>query len=264
MAVVHFGDCLNLLGELSDGSIDLVLCDLPYGTTACEWDAIIPLADLWAQYMRVIKTNGAIVLTAAQPFTSALVLSNPKMFKYALVWEKSRPSGFAQAKNKPLSAHEDILVFSRGVTVHASQSTNRMPYFPQGLTKVDKKMKNGVRRAGRDSSFSKRANAVEEYVQEFSGYPRSVLRFDSVTAAVHPTQKPVALMEYLIRTYTNEGDVVLDNCMGSGTTGVACANTGRLFIGMERDPDYFKIASDRIGAAHAKPAPSPQSDLFAA
>lgn len=142
--------------------------------------------------------------------------------------------------------------------------TRRMPFYPQGLTRVDKRMTNGARREGRDSAFSKRKNQKSEYVQEYENYPRTVLESDSVTGAVHPTQKPVVLMEYLIRTYTDEGAVVLDNCMGSGTTGVACANTGRRFIGMERDPEYFKIANDRIAAAHVKPAPPPQSDLFAA
>jgi site-specific DNA-methyltransferase (adenine-specific) len=219
------GDCLELMKEIQDESVDMILCDLPYGTTACSWDTIIPLDALWSEYKRIIRGNGAIVLSAAQPFTSVLVLSNPIMFKYSWIWRKSRPSGFAQAKNKPLASHEDILVCSAGVTVHASQTTRRMPYFPQGVVRVDKQMRNGTRREGRDSSFSKRSGAVSEYVQEFENYPRSVLEFESVTGAVHPTQKPIALMEYLIQTYTGEGETVLDNCMGSGTTGVGRART---------------------------------------
>lgn len=245
------GDCLELMPWIADGSVDMVLCDLPYGTTACAWDAVIPFDQLWAEYKRVIKPNGAIVLTASQPFTTVLASSNLTWLKYSWVWAKNHPSGFAQAKNKPLSSHEDILVFSEGVTVHASQSTRRMPYYPQGLIRVDKTVKNNRRDSERASSFMPRDSHKAEYVQEFSNYPRTVLNFDSEPhgAALHPTQKPVALMEYLIRTYTNPRDTVLDNTMGSGTTGVAAVNTGRHFIGIERDPAYFDIASARIDAA---------------
>lgn len=242
------GDCLEMMKLIPDGSVDMVLCDLPYGTTACAWDAVIPFDHLWSEYLRVVKTNAAIVLTSQQPFTTALIASRLDLFKYQWVWEKSRPSGFAQAKNKPLSAHEDICVFSEGVTLHATQSERRMPYFPQGLTEINKEMKNSASHmaAGSDSAFASRKNRQENYTQTHTGYPRSVLQFASESLTVHPTQKPVALMEYLIRTYTNEGDTVLDNTMGSGTTGVAAVNTGRHFIGIERDDKYFAIAQKRI------------------
>jgi site-specific DNA-methyltransferase (adenine-specific) len=208
---------------------------------------VIPFDRLWAEYRRILKLNAAIILTATQPFTTALIASNFGWFKYTWVWEKSRPSGFAQAKNMPLKAHEDIAVFSEGATVHASQSTRRMPYFPQGLRTLEIP-KIYEKKSWSDSSFSKRPSH-KAYEQHVTDYPRSVLKFSSESLTVHPTQKPVALMEYLIRTYTNPGDVVLDNCMGSGTTGVAAANTGRRFIGIERDPGYFAIAQERIQAA---------------
>ena len=252
------GDCLELMKDMPDGSVDMILCDLPYGTTACKWDAVIQFDALWAQYRRVTKQNAAIVLTAAQPFTSALVMSNPSWFRYQWVWVKNVPGGFAQAKNKPMPKHEDVLVFSSGKTGHASQCTNRVPYNPQGLTAYGKTIKNS--KGHRASAFEKRANAKDEYVQEFTGYPDSVLHFDCQRDGIHPTQKPVSLMEYLVRTYTNEGETVLDNCMGSGTTGVACANTNRRFIGIEKDESYFDIAKQRIEQAHSKR----EQDLFAA
>lgn len=244
-------DCMVAMTALPDGCVDLVLCDLPYGTTACAWDSVIPFDLLWAQYRRIAKPNAAIVLTASQPFTSALVMSNLEMFRYAWMWVKNAPGGFAQAKNKPMPKHEDVLVFSTGKTGHVSQCKDRVPYFPQGLTHSGKTIKNS--KGHRASAFEARANARESYVQEFTGYPHSVLEFDVQREGIHPTQKPVALMEYLIRTYTNEGDTVLDNTMGSGTTGVACMNTGRDFIGMERDADYFAIAQKRILAAMPVP-----------
>lgn len=245
------GDCLEMMKLIPDGSVDMVLCDLPYGTTACAWDAVIPFGQLWAEYERLIKPNCPIVLTASQPFTTVLAASKLPWLKYSWIWVKNHPSGFAQAKNKPLAAHEDILVFSEGVTVHASQSSRRMPYYPQGLIRVDKTVKNGKRSSERASAFMPRESHKAEYLQEFSNYPKTVLNFASEPhgSALHPTQKPVALMEYLIRTYTNEGDTVLDNTMGSGTTGVAAANTGREFIGIERDDKYFAIAKKRIEEA---------------
>ena len=242
------GDCLELMNQIPDGSVDMILCDLPYGTTACSWDSVIPFAALWEQYRRVIKSNGAIVLTAAQPFTTALIASNMAMYKYSWVWEKSAPGGFAHAKNMPLKKHEDIAVFSNGNTAHASQSNRRMPYNPQGLVYSPRIAKN-KKRHSEESAFGNRPSHKDEYVQEFTNYPSSVLRF-AVERGQHPTQKPVALMEYLIRTYTNEGMTVLDNCMGSGTTGVACANTVRNFIGIEMDKKYFEISKDRIDRAY--------------
>lgn len=242
-----FGDCLDLLPRLPAASVDLVLCDLPYGTTACAWDAVIPFDALWAQYRRIAKPNAATVLTASQPFTSALVMSAVDLFKYAWVWEKSRATGHVHAKNKPMKKHEDVLVFSKGVTLHEGQSDRRMLYNPQGLARKEAPTvrKNG----GAALTVMGARPSHRDSVQEFEGYPHSLLPFASEGATVHPTQKPVALMEYLIRTYTNEGDTVLDNCAGSGTTCVAAVNTGRKFIGMERDPGYFAIAWDRVASA---------------
>lgn len=246
------GECLELMRALPDASVDMILCDLPYGTTACAWDSVIPFDALWAQYRRVIRGAGAIVLTASQPFTSALVMSAVDLFKYAWVWEKSRATGHVHAKNKPMKKHEDVLVFSAGVTLHAGQSDRRMPYNPQGLSRKDRPTVRKV--SGAVETVMGARPSHRDTLQEFEGYPQSVVQFASEGATVHPTQKPVALMEYLVRTYTNEGDVVLDNCMGSGTTGVACANTGRRFIGMEMDAGYFAIAQQRILAAMPQPA----------
>ncbi len=245
--ILHLGDCLDVMPTLPAASVDLILCDLPYGTTACAWDSVIPFEALWREYRRLIRGKGAIVLCATQPFTTMLIGSNLSMFKYTWIWEKSRPSGFAQAKNMPLKAHEEIAVFSSGVTVHASQSTNRMPYFPQGLEQLETPLTH-EKKSSSDSSFAKRPSH-KAYQQTQTNYPRSVLKYPSESGTVHPTQKPVALMEYLIRTYTNLGDLVLDNCMGSGTTGVAALRAGRRFIGIERDPDYFRICQKRIAEA---------------
>ncbi|AAR89300.1 gp10 [Burkholderia phage Bcep43] len=242
---LYWGDCLDLMRLLPDASVDMVMCDLPYGTTACAWDSVLPFDALWAQYRRIVKSRGAVVLTAAQPFTSALVASNFEWFKYDWVWAKNRPTNFAHAKNKPMPKHESVLVFSPGTTVHASQFKLRMTYNPQGLTRIEpRKMKT----YNTDAMFSKRGSHGE-YTQEFTNYPHSLLEFSTDQLNLHPTAKPVALMEYLIRTYTSEGDTVLDNCMGSGTTGVACINTGRRFIGMEKDADYALIATGRMREA---------------
>lgn len=229
------GDCLEKMKDIPDKSIDMILCDLPYGTTACKWDTIIPFEPLWEQYKRIIKDNGAIVLTASQPFTSALVMSNIKDFKYCWVWNKKVASNSQLAKKQPLKVHEDICVFSQ------------LPhkYQPQGMQDcfVVKSNKNRDKGVGHVGSAAKR----ETFVQTQTGYPKSIIDFAPHNLGKqHPTQKPVALMEYLIRTYTNEGETVLDNCMGSGTTGVACINTNRNFIGIELDPEYFKIAEKRI------------------
>ncbi|CAB4149872.1 DNA methylase N-4/N-6 [uncultured Caudovirales phage] len=230
------GNCLELMKEIPDASVDMVLCDLPYGTTQNKWDSVLPFDALWAEYRRVCR--GAIVLTASQPFTSALVMSNPKDFRYQWVWQKSAATGHLNAKRMPMKLHEDVLVFSQSAA----------PYNPQGLTRFDQV----TRRGNNGSNFG--ASGAENF-QEFTNYPRSILAIPSEGKTVHPTQKPVALMEYLVRTYTNEGDVVLDNTMGSGTTGVARANTGRGFIGMELDPTYFDIARGRIASALGTHAP---------
>lgn len=220
------GDCLVLMKSIPSGSVDMVLCDLPYGTTACKWDTIIPFEPLWEQYKRIIKDNGAIVLTASQPFTSALVMSNPKMFKYCWYWKK-RPVNFLNAKKQPMRNVEDILVFGGGT------------YNPQGLVSCKR--------------VNKRSNSTEtngfhgaKNESEFTNYPHQVLEITNGERGLHPTQKPVALFEYLIKTYTNEGDLVLDNCAGSGTTGIACQNTNRRFILIEKDEEYCKIIRKRL------------------
>ncbi len=226
------GDCLERMKEIPDESVDMILTDPPYGTTACKWDSIIPLEPMWEQLKRVIKPNGAIVMTAAQPFTSILGASNIDMLRYSWVWQKNIATGHLNAKKIPMKNHEDILVF------YSKQPT----YNPQGVREFNKV----VRRGNNGKCYGK--SGSENY-QELTGYPRTVQQFKSESKTVHPTQKPVALMEYLIRTYTNEGETVLDNCMGSGTTGVACVNTNRNFIGIELDEGYFKIAQDRINQA---------------
>ena len=228
---------------IPDGSVDMIMADLPYGTTACKWDSVIPFAPLWERYRRVCKPNAAIVLTASQPFTTCLINSNFADFKYCWVWEKSISGDVFNAKNKPLKKHEDVCVFSTGTTANCSD--RRMPYNPQGLVACQKKGRNKetVR-----AFFAPRPSHKAEYLQENTNYPTSVLKFNN-DRGEHPTQKPVALMEYLIKTYTQEGQTVLDNTMGSGTTGVACQNTGRVFIGIERDPGILATASARIAAA---------------
>jgi site-specific DNA-methyltransferase (adenine-specific) len=234
------GDCLEKMKDIPDKSIDMILCDLPYGTTACKWDTIIPFEPLWEQYKRIIKDNGAIVLTASQPFTSALVMSNPDMFKYEWIWFKNVPSGMAQAKYSPMKYHESVLVFSK----------NSIKVFNKIMEERVGKGKdcyNYEHYCG-ESNHVKMDKVKKFYNAELVN-PSSVLLFNVVPnrkGKLHPTQKPVALFEYLIKTYTNEGDLVLDNCMGSGTTGVACKNLNRDFIGIELDENYFKIAKERI------------------
>ena len=221
------GDCLERMKEIPDGSVDMILTDLPYGTTQNKWDSVIPFEPLWEQYERVIRSGGAIVLTAAQPFTSSLVMSNIKMFKYSLVWEKSKPTGHLNAKKQPMRKHEDILLF------YGKQCT----YNPQGLTDTHAVVSRTNR--GNYGECSKTT------VQTKTGYPTSILKYPTENG-VHPTQKPLALMEYLIKTYSNLDEVILDSCMGSGTTGVAAVNSGRGFIGIEMDEGYFNIAEERI------------------
>ena len=243
------GDCLELMKDIPDGSIDMILCDLPYGTTACKWDTVIPFEPLWEQYKRIIKGNGAIVLFGSEPFATELRHSNLKMYKYDWVWIKNNAVGFVNAKLKPMNKHEVILVFSKGKT--ANKNPNNMPYFPQGLKPFNKEMRSGNKKE-KDNTYwrpSLKSSNEGGYIQQYTNYPTTVLQFDKVQNAVHPTQKPVALLEYLVKTYTNEGETVLDNCMGSGSTGVACVNTGRRFTGMELDEKYFEIAKQRIESA---------------
>jgi site-specific DNA-methyltransferase (adenine-specific) len=236
--------------RLPDASVDMILCDLPYGTTACKWDAVIPFEPLWAAYRRIAKPNAAIVLTAMQPFTTALIASNLDDFRYEWIWVKNLPTGFANARLRPMTAHENICVFYKSAPIYNKQPTQ---------SKItDRKLggSNGIRGASKKTqgAYGRLQVLAEEITLKETVCPRTTLDIPCVpraTGTVHPTQKPVALMEYLIRTYTNEGDTVLDNCMGSGTTGVACNNTGRNFIGIERDPQYFEIAKSRIGASQA-------------
>jgi len=237
------GDCLELMKNIPDGSVDMVLTDPPYGTTACKWDTVIPLGPMWEQLKRVTKKNGAIVMTASQPFTSVLVTSNLKMFKYCWVWEKSKASNFLQASYQPLRAHEDVVVFCKSAkTVYNPQMTEGKPY-------------SGEKRAGKKGSNSEVYNTnvpnptFRRGSLDGKRKPRTVQYFktaESEGKTHHPTQKPVALMEYLIKTYTNEFETVLDFTMGSGTTGVAAKNIGRDFIGIELDEEYFEIAERRV------------------
>ncbi len=228
-------DCLEGMARIPDESVDLILCDLPYGTTQCKWDAVIPFPALWAQYERIIKKDGVIVLTAAQPFTSALVMSNPKLFRYSWVWEKSKATGYLNAKKRPLCAHEDVLVFSKKAPRYYPQMTEGAPY------------SKGTALRPTAVYGTQKVTTVES--KDGKRYPRSVQYFktaESEGLVLHPTQKPVSLFEYLIRTYTREGQVVLDNCMGSGTTALACLATNRNFIGFELDPEYFERCTGRI------------------
>ena len=237
---------MEIMAEVPDGSVDMILADLPYGTTACKWDSVIPFEPLWAHYKRIAKKNAAIVLTASQPFTSALVMSNPKMFKYAWSWWKSHASGFQYAKHRPMQKHEDVLVFGQGKVQYNAQMRKGVPKASRSGEPETNRCPDTVVGAGVKANLS--VVVTDDY------YPTTQLYFGSGARAksLHPTQKPVALMEYLIRTYTNEGETVLDNTMGSGTTGVACANTGRRFIGIEMDEKFFQIAKNRIEEAYTK------------
>ena len=235
------GDCLERMKEIPDGSVNMILCDLPYGTTACKWDTVIPFEPLWEQYKRIIKDNGTIVLTSSQPFTSALVMSNPKMFKYEWIWEKHKGTNIFAVKREPLKIHESVLVF--GGNKYNPQMTIGESYKPRGSHNVGKK--EGLIIANKPVGYAKDFDPSKRYpisIQKFSNHNQKENSF-------HPTQKPVALFEYLIKTYTNEGETVLDNCMGSGSTGVACINTNRNFIGIELDNTYFEIAKKRIEEA---------------
>ena len=243
------GDCLEVMPLLPDKSIDMILCDLPYGTTACKWDIIIPLEPLWEQYNRIIKDNGAIVLTATNPFSSVLVSSNLKGFKHEWIWQKERGVGFQVAKYRPMQEHEHVLVFTK--------KGERVNYYPI-KEKRDKPIKSkGASTKSGSSPIAYLNNINKTYVDR---YPTSIKRFQRDNNKLHPTQKPVALFEYLIKTYTNEGETVLDNCIGSGTTAIACINTGRNFIGFEIDKHYCEIANERIRKALAEKETCTQSN----
>lgn len=246
---LYKGDCLEEMKKIEDGSVDMILCDLPYGTTDCAWDSVIPLSELWGAYKRVAKKNAPVVLTASQPFTSTLLISNIDDFKVEWIWKKNAGSNFGTVKFQPMKEHESVLVFSNG--------GGRVPYFPVMQERSDtgkKIMERGIKSKATQKGLGVYGSGAlhseydNSHLDKKLRYPSSVQMFNR-QRGLHPTQKPVALMEYLIRTYTNEGDVVMDNCMGSGTTGVACANTGRNFIGIDRDDKYFEIAKSRIEQA---------------
>jgi len=237
------GDCLEKMKDIPDGSIDAVICDPPYGTTACKWDTIIPFEPMWKQLKRIIKKNGAIVLFSSQPFTSALVMSNPKMFKYEWVWEKERPTNIFLLKKQVGKVHENILIF------YEQQPTYNPIFEKSKQPKNNQNNKSQFGEMNEIETYGKIKTKISNEYNPTKRFPRSVIKVNRETRSgkrFHPTQKPVALMEYLIKTYTNEGETVLDFAMGSGTTGVACKNLNRNFIGIELDPTYFEIAKQRI------------------
>lgn len=229
------GDCLELMKDIPDGSVDLILCDPPYGTTDCKWDSVLPFDKLWGQYDRVLKPNGAVVLFAAQPFTTELIMSNKKAFRYCWYWIKNQPTGFTYARYQPMRKVEDICVFYK-----------KMPtYNPQGLREIENPKPRKFE-PGKGGELWTLRSRKGEYTNRFTNWPKNVLEYNG-ERGLHPTQKPVPLLEYLVRTYTNPGDTVLDNCMGSGSTGVAVKQVGgRHFIGIEQNAEYYKIAQQRI------------------
>jgi len=263
--VLH-GDCLELMKQIPDKSIDMILCDLPYGTTACKWDVIIPFDLLWAQYKRIVKPNAAIALTASQPFTSQLVMSNPEWFKYEWIWEKSNGTNFASIKKMPFKVHENILVFYQKQPTYNPQKTFDEANRLRSIRRL-RPDRDGVYGGIKRKSFD---------VYDKTRHPRSVQHFKldgrnnqfTQTYSLHPTQKPVALFEYLIKTYTNEGDLILDNCAGSGTTAVAAINTNRNYILIEKEAKYIDVINQRLGNHEPSPVltfpPQPQQlSLFA-
>lgn len=248
------GDCLEIMKDIADKSIDMILCDLPYGTTACKWDNVIPFEPLWKQFNRIIKDNGCIALFGSEPFASKLRMSNLRNYRYDWVWHKNTSGSFATAKKMPMKYHENILIFY-------NKQPNYNPQFQQYSDKVIKRFKDGER-VNRKKQVNFSSNKIhnglsflgEQSIMLARGkYPESVQKFNNIAQnkRLHPTQKPVELLEYLIKTYTNEGETVLDNCMGSGSTGVACVNTNRNFVGIELDIECFEMAKTRIQNAQA-------------
>lgn len=243
-------DCLVGMKDIPDKSVNLILCDLPYGTTSSKWDKLIPADKLWKEYERIITDNGVILLFASGSFVPKVMLSNIDLYKYSWVWVKNNSTNFVHAKNRPMTKHELILVFSKAPMGHKSLlGDKRMVYNPQGLIPCNKKIKAGKNRFGTIAGI--RPSCKDEFVREYTNYPADVLLdFPEVpsTQKVHTNEKPVPLLEYLIRTYSNEGDTVLDNCMGSGATGIAAKKCGRNFIGFELEEKYFELARERIEA----------------
>lgn len=241
-------DCLIGMKKIDDKSIDMILCDLPYGVTALKWDKIINFEELWKQYERIIKNDGIIALFSNEPFTSLLIKSNLKLFRYKWIWKKESPTGHLNANYKPLNITEEISVFSKATV--GSLSKNPIRYYPQDIKEVNIPKKNSKNSKWRKNkgynSMNNILNSNKPFVQKFTSYPNNILEFKRDKRKFHPTQKPIELLEYLIRTYTSEHDLILDNCIGSGSTAIACINTNRDFLGFEIDENYYKIAEQRI------------------
>ena len=280
MVELYHGDCLEQMLNIPDHSVDLILCDLPYGTTdrngveskgsnrLLKWDTVIPLDLLWEQYRRILKPLGTVALTADQTFTSQLIMSNLDWFKYEWIWKKKKTTGFLLANYRAMKETEDVVIFSPGGAAAASRNGKNMTYNPQGLIEKKVKKKNNPKRLGKflhnpeHMGENNKLLHESEYEQKWTNYPSEIIEFALDRGVIHPTQKPVALMEYLINTYSNEGETVLDNCMGSGTTGVACVNTNRKFIGIESDEKYYNLAKDRIESVNISVADNPLAELL--
>jgi site-specific DNA-methyltransferase (adenine-specific) len=252
------GECLELLKTLPDNSVHLILCDLPYGTTKCKWDSVIDIDKLWVEYKRIlVKPTGVVVLFGQQPFTTRLIAGNYEWFKYTMIWKKNKTTQYLLANYRPMKCTEDICVFSPGGAAAASRHKGNMTYNPQDLVPVEIKKKNSEKRIGKMLNQSHHLGpnnklvGESEYTQTFKNYPTELIEFNIESDTIHETQKPVALIEYLIKTFSNPRDVVLDNTMGSGTTGIGCIHTNRQFIGMELIPKYFDLSCARISEAVA-------------
>lgn len=250
---LYLGDCIIEMDKIKDNSIDLILCDLPYGTTKCKWDTIINLEDLWKQYKRIIKKpSGVIVLFGQQPFTTKLISSNYEWYKYNFIWKKNKTTQYLLANYRPMKCTEDICIFSIGGAASASKHKGNMTYNPQGLIEKNIVKRNSKKRIGKmlnqthHLGINNKLTGDSEYVQKYTNYPNELIEFDIEYDTIHETQKPVKLIEYLINTYSNENELVLDNTMGSGTTGIGCINTKRKFIGIEKEDKYYKLSKDRI------------------
>lgn len=250
---LHFGDCLDKMKLIEDNSVDLILCDLPYGSTKCKWDTIIDLDKLWLEYKRIIrKPNGVICLFGQQPFTSKLISSNYTWYKYNLIWKKNKTTQYLLANYRPMKCTEDICLFSPGGAAAASREKGNMTYNPQGLQPVNITKRNSSKRIGKmlhqvhHLGENNKLISNSEYKQKFTNYPNEIIEFDIESNTIHETQKPILLLEYLIKTYSNENNLVLDNTMGSGSTGIGCINLNRQFIGIELEEKYFELAKSRL------------------
>jgi DNA modification methylase len=248
------GDCIERLADIPAHSIDLILTDLPSGASGLDWDQPLDLARLWQHYRRIIRPNHAIVLFATQPYATDIIISNRAWFRYEWIWRKSHKTGFVHATSKPLRQHENIMVFSEGTTISSKRSTRRMPFFPQGLLPVPDEQQRFKRFGQRRHSAGYRESCKRDHIWEFTGYPSSVLEYPADRIGLHPVAKPVKLLEFLIQTYTRPGAVVLDSAMGAGSTGIACAITGRRFIGIEKEPKFFSLAEQVITTFDRKSA----------